>query len=231
MLQTWLVILLSFPFLVRGNDFSDQELAIYVFELNPLIYKEQNTIKGSWFNSFERLSKLTKIKFKYQFTSIPRLEILLASNKPGCSLTLLKTKERVEDMKINFIHDHKRKTIFKIYQRKNNEVKWSLKRMQSQSQLKVVTNTSVGINFLKEKGIKAELLFNINSIINMLMINRIDIFVGSNLAVEETKEFKDGLIEAGEPLKTLVHGIGCSRGTSEKITSQIKTYSNSWHLE
>lgn len=223
---------LLLTFLILSFDlFAEETLQIYVFEIRPLIYQnEDKSIHGDWYQSFENLSKQSGVKFQYQFMSIPRMEMLLAGKKPGCNLTILKTKERVEKSKINFIYDHPVKTIFKTYQRADDNRKWTLKKLQEDQQLKIITNTSAAINVLKEKNIKAEQLFNLNSIIHMLLMKRVDVVVGSNLAIEKMPEFKKKEVLAGITIKTLSHGIGCSHATPDLIVKKLQKAAKKWSL-
>lgn len=212
-------------FNVLGQDV----LPIYAFEIIPLIYQDSNKeIKGSWYKSFEELSKLTNIKFEYHFVSIPRMEMLLAGSHSGCNLTLLKTKSRI-DKGIQFIHEHHEKTIFKIYQRSDDPQKWTVEEIQKRKN-KVITNTSVAIEILKEKAVDSELIFNINTIVHMLLMKRVDYIVGSNLAIEEMPEFKQKKIMVGGPVKTLSHGIGCSPSTPKNLVKRIQKAAKKWRL-
>lgn len=213
-----------------GKDKLDP-LPVYIFELRPLIYQEGKEIQGPWFKSYERLSQISGIKFNYQFVSISRLELLLSSKRPGCSLALLKTKPRVEGMKINFIVEHKKKTLLTFYQRANDARKFTNKNLKDSPFLKIVTNTPPAMDALKEIGVKSELLFNMGSIVRMLLLKRIDAVVGSNLAIEEMEEFKSGKITRGPLIKSLVHGIGCSSETSKEYIDRLKKSSHKWHLE
>ncbi len=230
-----LLIALMLNFLCSNTLKSSEEqlVPIYVFEIKPLIYFDglsENKIKGSWFNSFEELAKTSGLKFNYQFTSIPRLEKFLDSNAPGCSLTLLKTPKRMKINGIQFIHDHPIKTIIKSYQRSEDKRELTLEDFKKNSHLRIVSNTSVGTDILRTQGVQAELLFNINSITNMLLMKRVDVFVGSNLAIEKLIEFQEKKIKPGIIIKTLTHGIACSRGTSLDITSRLKRGANAWLL-
>ncbi len=231
-MKWWLLSLILFS----QDIFAKEEqrkltLPIYVFEITPLIYQSENKEPmGYWFQSFQKLSALSNIDFKYHFVSIPRMELLLSSNRPGCNLTLLKTKTRM-DKNIRFIYDHPVKTIFKTYQRADDTRKWTFKELETNKEVKIITNTSVAIEALAEKKISAELLFNIDSIINMLMIKRIDLFVGSNLAVERMKDFRDKRIVPGLVVKKMTHGIGCSQHTSPEIISRLRKAAGKWRLD
>ncbi len=205
-------------------------IPIYLFELKPLIYMGDNKqIQGKWYDSFQKLSKKAGVNFDYMFVSIPRMELLLSGAKPGCNLTLIKSKKRQET--IHFIYDHKEKTILKVYQRADDTRKWDIKKLQEDKNVRIITNTSVGMDTLNKQNIKTDLLFNVSSIIHMLLIKRIDIYVGSNLAVEKMEEFKSKKLKAGMVIETITHGIGCSRGTPDIITEKIKKAAKTWDLE
>ncbi len=209
---------------------AEDVLPIYVFEIRPVIYQDDNKkIKGEWLDGFEKLSKDSGIKFHYQFVSIPRMEIFLTGKNPGCNLTLLKTQAR-KKMNIQFIYDHPVKTIFKVYQRGDDIRRWSLKDLSYNKKVKIITNTSVAIDILKEKNIEAELLFNLNSIVHMLLIKRVDIVVGSNLAIEKMPEFNDKKVIAVQEVKTLSHGIGCSHATPKYILDKLQKSAKKLHL-
>ena len=212
-----------------NNDF---ELPIYVFEIKPLIYidEESKNIKGTWYDSFEMLSSQSKLKFKYQFTSIPRLEKFLESKAPGCSLTLLRTKKRENIKGIQFVHDHPVKTLIKSYQRSEDNRKLTIDDMREKTHLKIASNTSVGIDILKRLNINSELFLNINSITNMLLHKRLDIFVGSNLAIEKLTAFREKKIKPGVVIKSLTHSIACSGGTHPEVLAKLKHGAKSWHL-
>lgn len=232
-LKGLLIIILSLALFNAKKSFAtdELELPIYVFEVKPLIYlDEDKVIKGTWYDSFEELAKISGLKFKYQFTSIPRLELYLGSNLPGCNLTFLKTKKRMRIKNIKFIHDHPTKTIFKAYQRSDDIRVFSLKDFQQNPKISIVSNTSVATDALKELGIRSDLQFSINAITNMLLLKRMDIYVGSNLAVEKLQEFKDKKIKAGIIIKTFTHGIGCSGGTNPEALKKLKRGSESWVL-
>nr|BDT27537.1 transporter substrate-binding domain-containing protein [Bacteriovorax sp. HI3] len=209
---------------------AEDVLPVYVFEIRPLIYQDDNKeVKGEWLDGFEKLSKDSGIKFHYQFVSIPRLEIFLSGKKPGCNLTLLRTKAR-EKMNIQFIYDHPVKTIFKVYQRGNDIRRWNLKDLSYNKKVKIITNTSVAIDILKEKNIEAELLFNLNSIVHMLLMKRVDLVVGSNLAIEKMPEFHDKKVIVVQEVKTLSHGIGCSQATAKNILDKLQKSARKLHL-
>lgn len=135
------------------------------------------------------------------------------------------------DKKINFIFDHPQKTLLTIYYRKDDERDLSILGLKKEKKVKVVTNTPAAINGLKEFNIPSELLFNLNSIVRMLVLKRIDVLVASNLAIEKMDEFKSGKIVRGEMVKTLDHGIGCSIGTSSEVVSRLKAAAKNWQLE
>lgn len=219
-----------------GNLYANTEnklapLPIYIFELRPLIYQEGREIKGLWFKSYEKLSQMSGVEFNYQFVSVSRLELLLSGKRPGCSLALLKTPFRMETMKINFIVEHKKKTLLTLYQRSSDARKFTSKDLKNYPMLKIVTNTPPAMDALKEIGVRSELLFNLGSMVRMLLLKRIDAVVGSNLAIEEMEEFKSGKISRGPLIKTLVHGIGCSSQTPKEYIDRLKKSSHKWHLE
>ncbi len=204
-------------------------LPIYIFEIRPLIYQEDGTIKGAWYQSFERLEKISGLNFSYQFMSISRLELFLMKDRPGCALTLIKSPER-EKMKIHFITEHSDKTLLTLYQRADDKRQFSLKTLKTVEGIKIATNTPSAINALKEIGVKAELLFNINSIVRMLALRRVDGIVASNLAIERMQEFKDGKIHKSFLVKTVTHGIACSPGTPPEYISRLQKATKSWSL-
>lgn len=225
----WFFFLLAFA--STGVFAKELTLPVYVFEITPLIYQnEKKEPVGFWFESFEKLSHLSKVKFDYHFVSVPRMELLLSSERSGCNLTLLKTKTRVEK-KINFIYEHPVKSIFKAYKRADDPREWTFQELSSNKYVKIITNTTVGTEILKEKKIESELLFNIDSIIHMLMMKRIDLFVGSNLAIERSKEFTSNKIAPSLVIKKIIHGIGCSRGTPPEIISALQNAAKSWVLD
>lgn len=206
-------------------------LPIYLFEIRPLVYQEGKENKGAWFESYERLKNLSGVDFNYQFVSVSRLELLLSGTRPGCSLALLKTKPRTDVMKINFIYEHKRKTLLTLYQRSDDPRKFNKKNLQESKFLKIVTNTPPAIDALREMNVQAELLFSMNSIVRMLFLKRIDAIVASNLAIEEMKEFKSGKLSRGPLIKTLIHGIGCSIETPPEYIARLQAATKKWHLE
>lgn len=187
-------------------------------------------MRGAWYESFERLSRQANIEFHYEFVSVSRLEFLLKGMEPGCSLTLIKTPARLEKKEINFIVDHAKKTILRTYQRADDDRKLDLKELQENKKILIASNTPAAMDALKENGIHAEMYPKINSIIRMLASKRIDVFAGSNLAVEAMDEFKSGRLRAGVTLKTLTHGIGCSRGTPLEVTERLKQAARTWTL-
>lgn len=204
-------------------------LPIYIFEIRPLIYQDGNTIKGTWYQSFERLEKLSELEFSYQFMSISRLELSLIKDRPGCALTLIKTPER-EAMKINFITEHSDKTLLSFYQRTDDHRQFALNTLKTTQGMRLATNTPSAVNALKKWGIQSELLFNINSIVRMLILKRVDGIVGSNLAIEKMPEFKSGKIHKSFLVKSLAHGIACSPGTPPEYISRLKKATKSWSL-
>ena len=207
-------------------------MPIYLFELKPLVYQEDQNIKGPWFESFEKLKKEAGLDFDYQFVSISRLELMLSNpERAGCSLTLLKTKERIEKMKINFIYDHPNKTLITLYQRADDPRVFTVKNLKNYPDLKIVTNAPPALDALREINLKAELLFNFNSIIRMLLLKRIDVVVGSNLAIERMEEFRSKKLVRGPLIKTLTHGIGCSLGTSPIYIERLRKAVKTWRLE
>ncbi len=225
-----LFILLPSVEAVESHSTNKISVPIYLFELNPLIYKEgSKTIKGAWFDSFEKLAAKSNLTFDYQFGSVPRIEKMLSTLKPGCNLTFLKTPGR--ENKMHFIVNHGVKSIIKAYQRTDDSRQWTIEKLQNNRNIKIITNSSVFGDLLSAKKIESELLFNINSIIQMLLMRRIDVYVGSNLAVEELAEFKDGKIKAGLTIKKITHGIACSKGTSQEVTNRLIQASKSWKLE
>lgn len=206
-------------------------LPIYLFELKPLVYQDGKDIKGLWFESYKKLSRISGIDFNYQFVSVSRLELFLSGNKPGCTPTLLKTKVRMDKMHINFIHEHKSKTLLTYYKRRDDQRNFLAKNLKDEKGLKIVTNAPPAVDALKEIGVKSELLFNVNSMIRMLMLRRIDAVVGSNLAIEEMEEFKTGQIVRGPLIKSLVHAIGCSAGTSKEYTDRLIAATKTWQID
>lgn len=214
---------------------SDQDirpLAIYLVELKPLVYQEKQRTVGPWFHSFEKLKKEAGLEFDYQFVSISRLELLLSNpERAGCSLAILKTKERIEKMKINFIYDHPDKTLLNLYKRADDPRIFTIKNLKTYSDLKIVTNAPPARDTLKKIGLKAEMLFNFNSIIRMLLLKRIDVAVGSNLAIEKMDEFKNKKIVRGPLIESLTHAIGCSVGTPPLYIERLKKATKTWHLD
>lgn len=206
-------------------------LPIYLFEIRPLVYQEGKENKGLWFESYEKLKHLSGLDFSYQFVSVSRLELLLSGDRPGCSLAILKTKARTDVMKINYIVEHKKKTLLTFYQRADDTRKFTRKNLPEAKFLKIVTNTPPAIAALKEINVHSELLFNMGSMIRMLLLKRIDAVVASNLAVEEMEEFKSGRISRGPIIKSLVHGIGCSAGTPQEYITRLQTAAKKWNLE
>lgn len=197
--------------------------------MKPLIYQEGASFKGAWYQSFERLEKISQLEFSYQFMSISRLELFLVKDRPGCALTLIKTPER-EAMKINFIAEHSDKTLLTFYQRTDDHRHFTLDTLKNALGIKLVTNTPSAISALKNNGVQAELLFNINSIVRMLLLKRVDGIVGSNLAIEKMSEFKEGKIRKSFLVKTLSHGIACSAATPPEYISRLKKATKSWSL-
>lgn len=183
-------ILWFLSFAIYGST-EKNSLTIYVFEIIPLIYQDQETkqIKGLWYDSFEELSKKSGIEFHYRFVSIPRLEILLSSAESGCNLTLLKTKTRLKKG-IHFIYEHQGKTIFKVYKRTDDPTLWTLNKLQKIKK-KMMTNTDAALEILTDKKIPGEVFVNLNSIVQMLLMKRIDYFTASHLAIEKMPEFKE----------------------------------------
>lgn len=225
----WFFFLLAFA--STGVFAKELTLPVYVFEITPLIYQnEKKEPVGFWFESFEKLSHLSKVKFDYHFVSVPRMELLLSSNRSGCNLTLLKTKNRIKK-NINFISEHPVDSVFKAYKRADDPREWTFEELSSNKYVKIVTNTPVATEMLKEKKIESELLFNIDSIIHMLIMKRIDLFVGSNLAIERSKDFISKKIVPALVVKTIPHGIGCSRGTPPEIISALQNAAKSWVLD
>lgn len=213
-------------------DAKVEKLPIYLFELKPLIYQENGLTKGQWADSFQKLSKLAHLDFQYQFVSISRMELMLSRERPGCNLTLLRTPQRENGMKINFIYEHPEKTILRIYRRATDERMITLKEFGQNKNYKLVTNTSAATSaLLIESGVHAELLPSMGSMIRMLLLKRIDAIVASNLAVEKMDEFKQGKIVKGPIVKILNHGIGCSKGTSSEVISRLRAAAPKWKLE
>lgn len=137
----------------------------------------------------------------------------------------------MEKMNIHFIHEHKTKVLLTYYKRKDDQRNFLVKNLEDVKFLKIVTNSPPAVDALNEIGVKAELLFNINSIIRMLMLRRIDGVVASNLAIEQMEEFKSGQIVRGPVIKSLVHGIGCSASTSKEYTDRIIAATSKWKLD
>lgn len=205
-------------------------LPIYIFEIKPLIYQDKNVLKGSWFESFEKLETLSGLDFSYQFMSVSRMDIFLIGKEPGCSLTLTKTPER-EKMKINFIAEHSDKKQLSLYQRGDDKRQFTLKTLKSFKNLKLATATPSAIPVFKALDVQLELLFNFNSIIRMLLLKRLDGVVAPNFAIEKLDEFKTGKIKKSFIIKTTVHGIACSPGTPPEYISRLKKAAKHWSLD
>lgn len=216
-----LISLMSFLATSQAMADSSNSLTIYVLELKNLIYKNGEEASGTWIEMFDELSRETGIKFKYEFTSIPRLEKVLKGNDPGCSLTVFKTDNR-EQNGMQFVYIYPESVAIKIYKRADDKFPWTIDNVKERKDVKIITNTIVAVDVLKELGISTELIFNFNSIISMLKFNRVSLIAGSSLVIEAAPEFKSGQIVPVGVVSELKHGIVCTKKTPNDFIQKIK---------
>lgn len=221
MLKLFSLLFFLLSFCSFGEDILPKKLDVYVFEFKPAIYRENNQFKGSWYNKYQELSKLSGIEFNYVEASTSRIEKLLKLNKPGCALNFIKTKNRKEALNFKDAVDYKKPALFKIYKNAQDKRSLTVDKLQK-GDFTIVVNSTPAKEVADELKLKTDMIYSINSVMNLLNLKKIDAFIAVEVAVETTEAFQNGQVVVESVLKSLPSGIVCTQETPDAVIQKIK---------
>jgi hypothetical protein len=214
----------------KNKNQNIEEILIYFFNAPNLIeMDDKGKIRGSFFDKFEDLATKSNLRFHYKKVTIPRLENEMANPAvPSCVLTIFKSDKR--SGKFNYIYEYKDKVKVKVYRHSAENKIVGLESFSQNSKLTLVTHTPIMVESLGEKGLDVKLILDLDLAIRMLATKKVQGFVGADLLVESTEEFKNKEIV---PVSTVAERelfAACSNNINSTVLEKLRAGFLDWEL-
>lgn len=214
----------------QNQNQNKEEVLIYFFNAPNLIEADdKGKLKGRFYEKFELLAKKSNLRFHYKKVSIPRLENEMTNSVvPSCVLTLFKSDKRSE--KFNYVYEYKDKVKVKVYRHKDDNKISGLETFVLNPKIALVTHTPIMVESLGEKGLNVKLILDLDLGIRMLATKKVQGFVGADLLVESTEEFKTNEIVPFTTVAERELFAACSNNLNSSILEKLRTGFLDWDI-
>lgn len=215
---------------IKNKNQNIEEVLIYFFNAPNLIeMDDKGKINGKFYDRFEQLAKKSNLKFHYKKVTIPRLENEMANPAvPSCVLTLFKSEKRSE--KFNYIYEYKDKVRVKVYRHKDDTKIIGLESFSQNPKHVLVTHTPIMVESLGEKGLDVKLILDLDLAIRMLAAKKVQGFVGADLLVESTEEYKKQEIVSLSTIAERELFAACSNNLNSSVLEKLRAGFLDWEL-